>query len=383
MIAMPTPLRARAARLTAAALLAAALAAGCDDDPVRVKNVAGGPWAVVTTTDFATGALSAVSLDGSHRPYPNVASICSDAVVRSRGGLVYVVNRFTCDNIQILDARRGFAPVRQFSVGNGSDPHDIVVVGDHKAYVTRYNETDLWIVDPSTGGYTGSIDLGAFADADGIPEMDQMAMVGNRLFVTLQRVDRSTAGGGPTDASYLAVVDTDADTLLDADATTPGTQAITLGHKNPFSTLQVHPVTGDLYVACVGSWGGSDGGVDAADPATLAAAGTLLAGAAVQGDITDVEVVSADRGYAIFTDAAFSNVLVAFDPGTGAVTDTLYAPGAFVLQDVELSPTGELFLTDRTPTAPGLRVYDAMTGVAKTAVPIDVGLPPFSITFTD
>jgi hypothetical protein len=357
--------------------------ASCDTDPARVHGTVAGPYAVVTTTDFSTGTLAAVALDGSYRTDESVAPICSDAVVRSYGGLVYVVNRLTCDNIQILDPGDGFALVGQFSVGNGSDPHDIVVVGDDKAYVTRYNTTELWVVDPTTGAHTGTIDMGTLADADGIPEMDQMAVAGGRLFVTLQRVDRNSAGWDPTDASFLAVVDLEADTLLDADAATPGKQPVALTHKNPFSTLKTHPVTGDLYVACVGAWGGTDGGVDAVDPVTLAPTGVLLSGVAAQGDITDVEVVSADRGYAIFTDASFYTVLVAFDPQSGAVTDTVYAPGDFVLQDVELAPTGDIFVADRTPTAPGLRVYDAATGVARRAVPVDVGLPPFSITFTE
>jgi hypothetical protein len=50
---------------------------------------------------------------------------------------------------------------------------------------------------------------------------------------------------------------------------------------------------------------------------------------------------------------------------------------------VEATSGGELFLADRgsPTTSPGIRIYDAVSGVEKTAAPIDVGLPPFDIAF--
>ena len=61
---------------------------------------------------------------------------------------------------------------------------------------------------------------------------------------------------------------------------------------------------------------------------------------------------------------------------------TLYAPGAYVLQDIERGPTGELFLSDRTAVNPGIRIYDSQTGSQVTSNPIDTGLPPFDISFS-
>jgi hypothetical protein len=48
------------------------------------------------------------------------------------------------------------------------------------------------------------------ADADGLPEMDQMAVVGTRLFVTAQRLDRRR-GFASTGPSALVVIDTTTD----------------------------------------------------------------------------------------------------------------------------------------------------------------------------
>lgn len=366
------------------ALLAATFAfPACEEDPQSpgVPAPDAGSFAFVTTTDFQTGSSSVVDLEDNFATTENVASIHSDAVARFADGLVYVVNRFGADNIQILDPATGFGAVRQFSTGNGSDPHDIAVVSKTKAYVTRYNESMLWIVDPSTGANTGAIDLSAFADGDGIPEMDHLMLSGDSLYIAVQRIDRNT-DWNPVGQSYVAVVDVSADTLIDTAPATIGTQPIVLSAANPFSDLQIDKATGRLYVACVGDWGVADAGVQAVDPHGMATGPVVLPGATVGGDITDVEIVSATVGYVIITDASFNNTLLQFDPSDASVTMTVYAPGSFVLQDIA-RPTdgGPLFLADRTATNPGIRLYDALSGSEITTKPIDVGLPPFQITF--
>jgi hypothetical protein len=338
-------------------------------------------FAFVTTTDFITGSSSSVWMDGSYGHSNNVAAIHSDAVARYFGGLVYVVNRFGGDNIQVLDPNNGFSTIKQFSVDNGSDPHDIIVLDPTKAYVTRYNTTDLWIVNPSTGSHTGTIGLSSLADADGLPEMDMMALVGNHLFITIQRLDRDYFWV-PSGTSYVAVVDVSADTLVDIDPITAGVQAITLTGTNPFGDIQLDPYAARLYISCAGFFGVTDGGVEVINPGTFLSEGFIFTESSAGGDINDVEILKADMGYAIISDASFNNVLIRFDPHTGVKLGTMYAPGAYVLNDIELSPDGELFLTDRTPTQPGIRIYDTSTNTEITTNPIDVGLPPFDITFS-
>ena len=338
-------------------------------------------FAFVTTTDYATGSSSVISLDGSYSVVADVAGLHSDAVARYYGQRMFVVNRFGGDNIQILDPASAFSTLRQFSVGSSSDPHDIAVVSDTKAYVTRYNDTALWIVDPSTGAQTGSVDLSGLADADGMPEMDQMAVYGDHLFVTIQRLDRLTTWG-PVGTSYVAVVDIATDSLIDTDPVTPGTQSILLTGANPATDIQLNPCTGKLYVSCVGFWGLQDGGVEIVDPVAFESEGFLFSESSAGGDISDVEIICEEKGYAIITNASFHTVLIKFDPSTGAKTGTMYSPGDFVLNDIEISPGRELFLADRTPTRPGIRVYDTVTDTEITPNPIDVGLPPFDISFS-
>ena len=89
-----------------------------------------------------------------------------------------------------------------------------------------------WIVDPLEGAFLGAISLAAFADADGLPEMQRLAHVNGRVFVSLQRLDRDLFFS-PTDSSQVVVVDAATDALVDCDPVAPGVQGIVLPFQNP------------------------------------------------------------------------------------------------------------------------------------------------------
>src|SRR5262249_38491294 len=156
--------------------------------------------------------------------------------------------------------------------GNGANPYDIAFASATKAYVTRYESTDLWIVDPTTGAQTGAISLAGLADADGIPEMDRLEMVGPLLFVSLQRVNRN-AGFQPTDSSLVAVIDTRTDQLVDCDAAHAGVQGILLPRQNPVTPFVFDRPRTRLYLGCAGQYGALDGGIVRVDPVGLVADG--------------------------------------------------------------------------------------------------------------
>ena len=337
-----------------------------------ITSVRADEFLFTTTTDFVTGSSSVISLDGSHTVDKDVASIHSDAVCRYYDGMLYVVNRLGGDNIQMLNPSTGFSTIRQFSVGNNSDPHDIVVLSSTKAYVTLYNETTLLIVNPSTGLWTGSIDLSTLADADGLPEMDQMARVGDYVFVTVQRLDRNNFFT-PVGLSYVVVIDITTDTIVDS---------ITLFGTNPFWEIKFNPYSRKLYVSCAGFFGVQDFGVEVINPNTLQSEGIVFDEAAAGGDMIDVQMIDAFNGYAIVADASFNTLLISFDALTGNKTGTLFNPGGYVLNDIEYWPATELFLADRTATNPGIRIFDTQSNTQITTNPIDVGLPPFDICFS-
>jgi len=338
-----------------------------------------GARAVVATTDFETGRLATLPLRAPRRvQYPD-SPINSDAVIRTSGGRLFVVNRFLGDNIQILDPDHGFRTVLQCSTGPGSNPNDIVVTAPDKAYVTRYGRPELWIVDPGASScdrfHPGSIDLSAFADGDGLPEMSQTAVVGGHLFVSVQRLDRRR-GFAPTGPSQLVVIDIATDTVI---------TGIELHGANAFgdsSGIQHEPETGRLVLATPGNiYRIGDGGLERVDPETLMAEGRFfVTEEALGGNILDFVLVSSTKGYAITQDALLHNHLVSFDPSQGTLLRDLLDRDAY-LPDITIGPDGLLWLADQGLPTPGLRRFDTATDRQLPPRLIDVGLPPFSIGF--
>jgi hypothetical protein len=363
--------------VTARALLSRLLAAFAFGSTAAHPVAAAETHAYVLTSDFVNGGLSAVDLT-SRAVQRDVATVYSDARVRWFAGRLYVVNRFGQDNIQVIDPSANYATVKQFSVGNGSNPQDIAFVSPAKAYVTRLASPRLLIVNPSTGDSLGAISLAAFADADGVPEMDRMIRVGPRLFVALERLSNSQ----PTDTSLVVAIDTRTDALLDADPATPGVQAIVLPGANPTTTFEYDPASGRLLIGCTGRYQVNDGGIAWIDPGTLASGGYAITEAALGGDVLDVVWGSATRSFAIVSDTGFNTALVAWNPTTGLRLSTLLSPGGFSLADAALDDRGELYVCDTDFTSPalGLYVLSASTG-ATLAGPLDLGLPPVEVAF--
>lgn len=332
--------------------------------------------AFVFETDYSTGSFSAVNTT-TRAPSCDVSSVHSDARLRWYNGRVYVVNRFGADNIQVIDPAT-YATLNQFSVGNGSNPYDIAFASPSKAYVTRYERTEMWVVDPSTGAHTGTISLAAFADADGIPEMDHLMMVGPLLFVSLQRVNRN-AGFVPTDTSLVAVIDTRTDTIVDCDAVTPGVQAIHLQLTNPVTTFQFDRTTSRLLLGCVGFYGALDGGIERIDPVALASEGVVVGEDSLGGDVADIVWRDAAKSYAIVSDASFNTMLISWSAETGRRLATVYSPGGFTLGDAEISGS-ELWVCDGSFASPGVRVFSTATDTQLGGA-ITCTLPPASLTF--
>jgi hypothetical protein len=332
----------------------------------------------VFTTDYTTGSLSTIDLTSRGVSQDVANGICSDARLRWHDGLLYVINRLNCDNILVLDPANGFAVVRQFSTGNGTNPGDIVFVSPTKAYVPCYERPEALIVDPSTGAITGQVSLAGLADADGIPEMDRAIRLGDRVFVSLQRLSRPSFQ--PLEASVVAVIDTRTDALVDADPGTPGVQGIVLAGRNPFTGFAYDPVSKRLLLGCTGSYHALDGGLEWIDPAGLASDGFAVTGAALGSEISDIAWNEAARSYAVVSDPGDNAQLVAFDAGSGAVIDTLLRKNGFFLGDCEVNDRGEVYVCDTDFLAPGLRVYSIATH-QELAGPLGTGLPPNQITF--
>lgn len=330
---------------------------------------------MVLTSDFQTGSIALLE-PGAQAPRIDLLTIHSDAVVRYYQGLVYVINRLGQDNILVLDPAAPATPLLQFSVGNGSNPQDIEFASPQKAYISRNNSTSLLIVDPRDGSSLGEIDLSAFADGDGLPELAEMALVGTQLYVACQRLDRDA--GWVASESFLVAVDTRTDQVVDWDPGQEGVQGLRLQSVNPGNLI---PLGSRLYIGQTGQYGVPDGGVEVVDLDTGRSLGLAVSEADLQGDLTALALVSPQQGYAVVSAADFSNSVRPVDLATGQVGPPLEGHSSGYTPDLEVD--GErLVVADRgtfsDPGRAGLLVYEAATG-RLLAGPIAVGLPPLSI----
>jgi len=189
----------------------------------------------VVTTDYSTGGFGVIDIETKEvwRPDPEWAAqvVSSDPVVTSYSHYVFVINRYTYDNISVLDSEQEFDLVKQYSVKKegapSTNPHDLEFVSLDKAYLSLYELDELWVINPLTGEKIKTIKLTRYADSDGIPEASGMLIYQDRLYVALQRIDRDNSWV-PTDKSLLVVIDTNTDNIVNT---------ITLCGKNPITDL--------------------------------------------------------------------------------------------------------------------------------------------------
>lgn len=331
---------------------------------------------LVLTTDFSTGSLTSMQLGSPWNPHLDVASVCPDAVGRSYGGLFYVVNRFGCDNIQVVDPAQNYATVRQFSVGAGSNPQDIAFESPTRAFVSCYDQPTVLAVNPSTGQILDSISLAQFADSDGLPELHRLYLHGRYLYVQLQRLDRNN-GYVPVAPSYLVVIDTQTWSIVDTDVNVPGVTPITLTGLNPTGPMELDLVTGRLLVPTSGKFLQLDGGIEAVDLLSWRSMGFVVTEAALGGDLLHYTQGNGQRAFAIISDSNFSTCLVAYHPVHGTKLQTIHCTSGFDLADCETSQEGWLYLADRTFVDPGVRVFNFAGQQQGDLVP--TGLPPFEL----
>ena len=141
--------------------------------------------------------------------------------------------------------------------GAKTNPHDLVTIADHKAYVTRYQPNpaatspsqmgnDVAVIDPTTGAFVSRIDVDAYAST--VPGTTILArpnraiIAGGRIIVSLNEADASykTYGDG-----QVIVIDPATDTVV---------ASVTLTGLNDCEGMDYVASTQTLMVACGGTY---------------------------------------------------------------------------------------------------------------------------------
>lgn len=314
-------------------LLPLFITASCSQE---VTTVAANASAIVATSaaDFSSGAHAVISKDdnGDRIAFNDLLPTGSDLTVAAYGQHFYRIERaFSGNNITKFSSSDPQTPIWQYSTNDpagavASDPHDMVFASETKAYVLRYGSNKMWIVDPSAETEAnfkiGEIDLSAYADADGVPEMDSGVIVDGNLYITLQRLDNFAV----TQIAYVAIFDVTTDEEIDANITGDSLKGIPLQTRNT-TNIVYEPISNAIFVQGSGSFFPEEftGGIEKIDLATLSPTVILDDGDAVihpYGLITEMAVVSDTVlyfvGYAGYTD----NTLYKLDLSTAEISAT-------------------------------------------------------------
>lgn len=359
----------------------------------------------IATSDYQTGSYSTIDID-SFTAYNDLGpgNIHSNVSVRYFFDKVYIINRLGRDNIQVLEPTHNFQTLREISMGANSNPADIALVNPESAYVTRYNEKELWIINPTTGIKTGEIDLSDYAHSstDGKPRMSRLYYheETERLFVQIQRLKSDNR---PSEYSSVIVIDTDpVSASYNSVISEIRLEWADVHATNPYSDFRFvpgawwQPDTADgndhLFISCVGFFGywiELDCGIVAIDIQDLVCEqGYILKETDANAEISEFIIKSSDEAYATIRDANFHSKLVKFNPQTGEITKTIRIDNnehGFLWTLGYHSGSGMLFLCDRNALDPGVRIYDTNNNdlPMNSDSPVYVGLPPFELMFIE
>lgn len=351
----------------------------CDLDPPAPSRL------VLTTTDFVTGAITAVDLeDGSVEP--DVAVGSTDAVPFGHDGRVIVLHRYQLDRVDVLDPE-SWSLVAQHAVpskGPSANPHAVAFDAEGHAWVTSFAEPTLLALDlarPPAAAEVARVDLSGFADADGNPEASLAVACGDLLLITAQRLDPTFVPHGP---DVLVAIDPARAEPIDLDPGTAILDPLPLlgGWVRQLRRDPSDPEGRTLLALGTGlerielrsgrrSW--------AVTPATMEEAGI---GGRLQPQAFDVDEAG-ELAYLAAYDSDFSQVQlyrVSLVPyGEPAVPEPFAAGFDSVERTLELVGPSLWYGSTRSG-APGLWRFDVSGDVPRrVAGPISTGLAPYSM----
>lgn len=358
---------------------------------------AGSEAAFLFATDYASsGQLYFV--EDSSLENSGVANLGSSAVIRLFNGLLYVLHdgfsSGSSDNVQIIDPLNSFSTVDQWSTGNGTNPHDIVVVEDedeYRAYITLYNpdeDGDLIVMDLDTGEILETISFSDFLNEDGDKNAnaDQMVLVDNTLYVLMQDLQSDFSHNT---SGKIAAIDMNTNIVE---------EVITLQGRNPVDIIasedgeKVFMALQAPYDFSLGNFDTSTafGGIEIIDldnPSNT----TLLAdddlGGYVERLASGEEKIFAVVSQYDSSTFTFSSNIVVIDDDASSISDVeTFLEGSSDVRDIAVDSSGNLWVARRTIDAststtsdPQVDVFD-IDSKGEVTSPLQPDVPVTSIT---
>lgn len=322
--------------LAVGGIVVASFLAGCGDPPSFPSTYAGPPLAssaLVLLANQQVSGLGRIEVDGSMKEVPDIA-LGTDpvlsasrerffAVVRDQN-LVHEIDPLT------LALRQKFVPYEDPELDvermicnklvKGINPQDVAVDADGRLWITRFEQPNVIILEPD-GSFSGSVDLSAYADADGLPEASAVHIAGDHAYVTIERLDRC-GGWVPTGPGVILEIEI---------ATRMVVKSIELGGANPFGRMVPAPWDSSGNTVAVGL----PGEFLAINDGDAAAIVDLQSGTAkgfgreedLDGSAAEVVLAAPDEAYMIVSNpedpTTNATSVVRIDPQTGQVSGKL------------------------------------------------------------
>lgn len=338
-------------------------------------------YAIVATAanDYSSGAFSVVTYEKPRKATNNLLPTHSDNTLATYGKYFYRIDRKN-GNIVKFHIDKPTTPVWQYLTQDSgeanSNPHALIFVNETKAYITRYEKSTVWIVNPSAQSEDdfkiGEIDLSAYVaagDTDGDPEIENAVIVNDKLYIIMQRLTGWTV---ERDA-YIAVINVNNDTEIDTGQGEGGLKGIKLTVQNP---ANITCYGDNLYVSAPGDYFSSGGGLQLVNHQTYVADSGLV----TTNYIMKAVIVSDTKGYFIQYSFGDSKV-ISFNPSTKAIGAELSGLGND-FSDIELDNSGKLWVADHTDVSSGLFIFNTSNDILEEGS-ISTNLAPLKIVFCD
>lgn len=273
---------------------------------------------VIVATDQGAnnGVLTVVETASPWPVTPAAASSSPDSIVHCFQGQLYVLGR-----------RKGIVQVRalpnlkllaEFSLPKVRAPRDLVMVGSRMALISDHDSVHLWWLDTWTGDVKAGPDLGAYADSDGLPDVECMTLVGSHVYVQMQRYDRD---GYLEHGAKLAVLGPAFHPL--EPAVLEG--VIDLQGFRPQYRMQANAAGNRLWVSAPGvndDWDFGNRGIEEIDLTTGTSIGFVMTENQFSADMGPFVMLDDDKGFAIVhTSIVASTHLRVFHRAVGQIAE--------------------------------------------------------------
>lgn len=272
---------------------------------------------VATNTSPTTGVLSVVETASPWPATPAAAPASHDSIARVFDGALYVLGR--TDRTVTVRSLPELKELQHFSIDRTGAPRDLVLVTPTMALVSDHDRAHLWWLDLTTGDLTVGQDLSAYADGDGLPDVEMLEIVGGRVYAQLQRYDRNTFTEHGAKLAVLAPGFSPVPPVILENV-------IDLQGLRPSYRMQANAAGDKLWLSTPGvdnDWGGYvPTGIEEVDLTTGQSLGFVMTEFQFSADIGPFVMIDDDKGFAIaHTSIVASTHLRAFRRSVGQLAE--------------------------------------------------------------